>query len=130
MKYERDESAFREAQRGVGPLLLVAAAVLIVGALLYFGLGESEQPAPEASAPGGTATVVPPVENTTTIGQPQTPQATGQADLAERELSSPRTAIGAGAAPVVTRENAEDEPVVINGELLEGLEAEAQAGRE
>jgi hypothetical protein len=130
MKHEHEESAFKEARRGVGPILLVAAAVLVVAALLYFGLGGPDDAVVDVTpAVRDTATVVPPVvDNTTTVGQ-QTPQTAGQQDLAERQLSSPRTTLGAGAAPVTTRENAEDS-VVINGELLEGLEAEAQASRE
>jgi hypothetical protein len=38
-------SAIKEASSGLGMLLMIAAAVLVIGALFYFGLGSSDVPA-------------------------------------------------------------------------------------
>ncbi|MEY4641440.1 MAG: hypothetical protein RLZZ227_1434 [Pseudomonadota bacterium] len=134
MKAYREDMPFSDERRSVFILVIAAAAVLAVCGLLYFGLRTSDEPATPASSPvvRDSATVVPPVVDTnapTAEAQPtaQAPAAERR-DLTERPLASPRTTVGAGAAPVTGASTGDSaEAVVITGELLEDLEAQAEA---
>jgi hypothetical protein len=135
MKGYREDMPFGDERRGIFTMAIAVAAVLVLAALLYFGLSASEEAAAPAASPvvRDSATVVPPVVDTNApaAAAQSTPQApaTDRSDLTERPLALPRTAVGVGPAPATTTSGPRDrsEAVVINGQLLEDIEAQAEA---
>lgn len=109
------------------PYLLIvgAAAILVLAVPLYFVLQSPDEPTADqpASMPvmRDSAVVAPPVVDTT--AQPQSGEAP-RGDFTERRLAPDVPTVGAGTATVAER--ASDESFVIDGELLEEIEDEAE----
>jgi hypothetical protein len=125
MRAYREDMPVRQQRRGAYASV-VGVAVLVLVTLLYFGLRDPAEPAPEAplQVARDTESTLP-AANTAAVQAPVAQETRATGDFVERELHPPTTAVGAGEAPVVERQS--DETFVIDGELLEALEAEAAA---
>ena len=126
MRADRDDTPFVHEQPGNNyTMWIVAGTVLLLAILLYIGLGASDEstPAPVTQqVVRDSAVVAPPVVDSPA---PQSQAAQSPAPgFNERQLAPPTSTVGAGTAPV--SESASGEPLVIDGELLEELEEEAQ----
>lgn len=107
-------------------LIVGAAAILVLAIPLYFVLQSPDEQAAEqpVSMPvvRDSAVVAPPVVDTT--AQQQTAAAAPRGDFTERRLAPEVPTVGAGTA--VVAERASDESFVIDGELLEEIESDAE----
>lgn len=129
MRAYREEAPIREERRGIVVIAVIAAAV-VFGTLLYWGLRDTAEPAQDASLQviRDAETVAAEPLNAAEVEPPAVQEATpATGDFAERQLGPPRTTVGAGEAPVVANQGEEGETLVIDGELLEELEADAEA---
>lgn len=126
MRAYREDLPVSQPRRGVYAAL--AGVVLVVAMLAYFALRDAAEPVTEtplAELSPVESVTLPTQTNTNPSVEPpaatNTPAVT--ADFLARELAPPRVAVGVGEAPVVQRQS--NDTFVINGELLEKLEAEA-----
>jgi hypothetical protein len=109
-------------------VIIAAAAAVIVGLLLYMGMRDPAEP--EVAAPQqvirDNELVAPPAVNTA-AAPATTPGAAGEtANFNQRQLPPPVATVGAGEAPApATALDAEGEPIVIDGVLLEEIEEDA-----
>lgn len=129
MRAERDDVRVTPERRNY-TMHIIGGAVLILAILLYIGLRDTDELIEEPPAVvRDSAVVAPPVVDTTTPAQPQaTPGDTADArreDFNERQLPPPVDTVGAGAIAPAT-ERAASESLVIDGDLLEELEEDAQ----
>jgi hypothetical protein len=126
MRADRDEVPFNEERRGTYGILAAGGGIVILALLLYFGLRDpAELPATPQQVIRDGGVVAPAV--TPTAEAPLAPAARDTANFSERQLAPPTPTVGAGAAAVTNREDAEREALIINGELLEELEEDAAA---
>lgn len=128
MRATREDTPFVHEQRPRNYVpVVVAAAVLVLAIPLYYVLRDdpAEQPAEPVQMPvvRDSAVTAPPVVNTTPQQQAATQTAVTN-DFPERRLAPQVPIVGAGTAEVVERES-EEEGIVIDGPLLEELEADA-----
>ena len=128
MRAYRDEAPIREDRRGV-VVIAVIAAVVVLGALLYWSLRDSTDPAPEAplEVVREVGAVAASPLSAVEVELPLVQEAAADiGDFAERQLGPPTKTVGAGEALVVNP-GGDSATLVIDGELLEELEAEADA---
>jgi len=124
MKAYRDDLPIRDEPRKPPVIALVAGAVVVLALLLYFVLRDPAAEAPQQVT--GTREIAPPAVVDAGAAATTAPQpAAATANFNERQLDPPRTVVGAGEAPVVN-DGDDSEVFVIAGELLEGLEEDAE----
>ncbi|MDY6981732.1 MAG: hypothetical protein SV422_01455 [Pseudomonadota bacterium] len=130
MRAERDDVRFTPERRNY-TMLIVGGTVLILAVLLYIGLRDTDELIEETpTVVRDSAIVAPPVVDTPPPVQQQTAGGDAAADaqrrdFTERELPPPVDTVGAGVvAPAIER--AASESLVIDGDLLEELEEDAQ----
>jgi hypothetical protein len=128
MRADREDIVQMPSARPKPYLLVVgAAAVLVLAIPLYFVLQGPGEPVAEqpVSMPvvRDSAVVAPPVVDTAAQQQPAA--AAPRSDFTERQLAPEVPTVGAGTA--ATAQRASEEGFVIDGPLLQEIEADAEA---
>ena len=134
MRAEREDIQLAHERRsGNYTMLIAGGSLLVLAILLYIGFsGADDAPAEVTPLPvvRDSAITAPPVVDNAANQAPaaQSTNQGGTRQFNQRQLSPPTDTVGAGAAP--TAESTEAERLVIDGELLEELErdAETEAG--
>jgi hypothetical protein len=127
MRASRDDDTpfVHEQPRGNYTVMIAAGSIAVLALLLYIGLRDSDDtlPAPATQqVVRDSAVLAPPVVDRP-APLPQAAESTAPG-FNERRLAPPESTVGAGTAPISAEANGER--LVIDGELLEELEEDAQ----